>query len=251
MVGRSVEQIDSLRQPQFVAVRGCEPYELTYSYSLSRVPTRLAGLAIEGAEALLRHSPGRRLRFFTGLLDPPISSRILHKLFALLRAGVVVLQGDRRSALHSAANPARSDLGFALHADLFLTERVWLVFDDVPRGGSGKSLFLPRLSLVRTMRTIPSISDDVCRRICGLLDGGYDRDAFDESFDLLWSPRHAWTEQLRAALEAQTWAIKLRRGEGYLLSDRCWLHGRTAVRGRLSSGRFRRLVYGLESRPAR
>lgn len=243
LIERNLECILALSVPSCISVRGCDPYSSTYSYRLSALPDPLVRFALEAAEALLRVRTGRRMRFLSGMLDPPLSSSVFHKCFALIRAGMARLKGDPRAALYAPVKTERVDDGFPLHSDLFLTERLWLVFDDVPKGKSGKALFLPRHLLdaaIKTNHLVPSVTR---RRLRALFGGRTVGDSFDECYDLIYSDK-PWTASLVQAMKRNYWAIKLYRGEGYLLNDRRWLHGRTAVKGRVSATRFHRLVYG-------
>jgi hypothetical protein len=244
LIEENLERILALPVPSSIAVRGCDPYSSTYSYRLSVLPKPVVHFALEAAEALLRVRTGDRIRFLVGMLDPPLSSPVLRKCFALIRAGVARLQGDPRAALYAPVKTERADPGFPLHSDLFLTDRLWLVFDDVPNGSSGKALFLTRRDFdaaVKANHLIPSVTRQGLRMILG---GGTGRDSFDEFYDLVHSPDKPWAASLAQAMKRSCWMIKLRRGEGYLLNDRRWLHGRTAVEGRVSAKRFHRLVYG-------
>lgn len=245
LIEKNLVCIDALPAPSSISVRGCDPYGSTYSYRLSALPDTIVRFAVEVSEALLRVHTGRRMRFLSGMLDhPPLSSAVLHKCFALIRAGVARLNCNPRTALHAPVKTERSDGGFPLHSDLFLTERLWLIFDDVPRDRSGRALFLTRHlfdTVIRMNNLIPSITR---RRLRTILSRGTGRDSFDEFYDLIYSHDKPWTTSLARAMNRSCWSIKLHRGEGYLMNDRQWLHGRTAVRGRVSATRFHRLVYG-------
>lgn len=240
----NVAEIRRLPCPPRISVPGCSPYEVTYSYRLSELSPSLFRFAMQMSEALLRVKPDNTIRCFAGFLDEPSSGPVFHKCLALFRAGIVRLTRDPRTALHAPVKQQRVDAGFPLHADLFLTDRLWVIFDDVPAGRSGQTLFLPQRrfdAAVSANRFIPHVIE---RRLRTLLDRRRSRDSFDEWFGLVYSPDHPWAASLARAMRRHCWSIKFRRGEGYLLNDRVWLHGRTAVRGRVSPNRFRRLVYG-------
>jgi hypothetical protein len=241
-LSRESSRLRALPAPPSIVVRGCEPYDKSHTYRLSSLATSVAEFALDTSLALLNEVPNDGLRFFDGMLDI-VSSAQLQKLFALLRMGVAALHGDARSALQPPVPRVLEDEGFLLHADLFLTNRVWLVFDDVPNDRSGKSLFLPGKSLDQALKRNALLPAPIRRVIQALLKGDSGSDAFDECFDLLHSEEHAWAGELGRDIRRSSWAVKLRRGEGYLLDDRRWLHGRTAASGGVRSGRFRRLVY--------
>lgn len=240
----NLPHLANLRNPASIWVRGCEPYPSTYSYRLSALPKSLAGFAIETAEALLRVRVGPKLRFTSGMLEPPLTSAVLHKIFALMRAGMAHVNGDPRTALHAPVKTERRDKGFALHSDLFLTERLFLIFDNVPPGTSGKSVFLSREVFETAVAGATLMPAQQQSKLRSLMRGQVNGDSFNEWFELVYSSEYPWTGQLGRRTKQLSQAIKFQRGEGYLLHDRHWLHGRTAAKGFVSENRFRRLVYG-------
>lgn len=241
------KDVDQLAAPSKISVRGCSPYECSYSYRLSRIDRSLRERVLSLSESLLSFPLGSTLNLLTGMLDPPSSSSRLAKLFALLRAGVVRLTGDPKSALNAPVFATRRDDGFPLHADLFLTERLFLIFDDVPQGPLGASLFLPVKTLLDVASQLHGMPPQVAGRLRHLVKNSAARDSFDEFYDLLYSEDHAWRDEMAGAIKLVRSQIKLNRGEGYLINDRHWLHGRNPLHGAVSRSRFRRLVFGLRS----
>ena len=228
-------------------VRGCAPYAASYRTSIERLTERDRNKLFAFA-AQLRDGPYREdLYFFRDMLGPPFDTRRIRVVFAMLRMALVMQADDERAALYSPVATERSDPGFELHADLFLTTRVWLIFDDVPDDGRGASLFLSRREVLRSIRSIPAIPEEQARSIAQLMTKPIARDSFGKLFTFLHSKRNPWYWPLRGALQRRQSSIALHRGEGYLIDDRRWLHGRTAVMGRVSSSRFHRLTYSLAS----
>ena len=244
LIEKNLNRILALPRPGCISVRGCDPYSSSYSYRFSALPVPLADFSLEMADALLRTRAGRDMKFFAGMLDPPVSSLVLHKCFALIRAGVARIYGDGRAALHAPVQTRRVDDGFPLHSDLFLTDRLLLIFDDVSKGNSGKALFLSRESFDAAVKCNPQMPFVTRKKLRGLWRGPVRKDSFDESFNTIYSSDDPWAASLVHTMNKNCWQIKLHRGEGYLLNDRQWLHGRTPVNGRVSEARFRRLVYG-------
>jgi hypothetical protein len=241
--------VDQLSAPAKISVNGCSPYEYSYSYRLSRIDRRLSKHLLCLTESLLSFPLGTTLNLLTGMLDAPLSTSRLAKFVALLRAGIVRLTGDPKSALNAPVYAARHDDGFPLHADLFLTERLFLIFDDVPQGRSGASLFLPVRVLFDIAGRIQEIPRQTADRLRHLVKNGANRDSFDEFYDLLYSENNPWQSNISRALRLARSRIKLRRGEGYFIDDRHWLHGREPLHRAVSPSRFRRLVFGLLSTP--
>lgn len=70
----------------------------------------------------------------------------------------------------------------------------------------------------------------------------HQEDRYEENFDLLhgW---YEWTEELERRMQQRQLRIKLYSGQGYMLHDRWWLHGREAINGKLTHKRLHRLVF--------
>ena len=241
-------EIDRLPKPPRISVHGCAPYDCSYSYGLSRIGKRLRARTLEFSEALFSIQVGKSLYLFTGMLNSPFTSGRLHRFMTLLRAGIAYVTGNPKSALHPPVYAERHDKGFPLHADLFVTDNLWLIFDRVASGNSGQSLFLATKKLLQIIRGLSDFPAVMRERLNQILDRRSNKDSFDEFYALLYSSRHAWCDILASRLRQAHGKIKLDRGEGYLLNDRYWLHGRTSVNGYVSQSRFRRLVFG-EVRP--
>lgn len=243
-IERNKPVLKALAAPAFANVRGCYPYDSSYTYRLAALPDSLRDFGLETAEALLRIRTEKTLRYLTGMIEPPLSSPIMHKLFALIRTCAANLIGDARAALHAPVKTERVDKGFPLHFDLFLTDRLLLIFDDVPPGGRGKALFLSGCDYKAAVTNNHLMQPRTKQRLLELLAGAAHADTFDEWYQLVYLSDDLGVASLRKAMKMSSLAIKLRRGEGYLLNDRHWLHGRTAINGRISTKRFHRLIFG-------
>jgi len=243
-IATNLERIEALPRPGSINVRGCDPYNTTYTYRMSALPDRLVHFAIDAGRALLAFRLDHQMRFLSSMLQPPISSVVLHKIFALIRCGVVRNTMDGRTSLHAPVKTKREDEGFPLHFDLFLTDKLWLVFDNVPSGSAGRSLFLSRAEFEKALAGNRLMPECMRRKILALLRATPTEDSFDECYDLIHSEEHSWTRLLEKICRRESLAIKLWSGEGYIINDRKWLHGRTPVKGAIPTNRFRRLVYG-------
>jgi hypothetical protein len=234
-----------LRRRVFIAeIEGCAPYGDTYFLPLDSLSQQECGEFMRFATTLLSFSC-RELCFFRHLLDPPFCSGQLHVVLALLRTALVRLAGDQRAALYSPVTTKRVDHGFRLHSDLFITTRVWLTFDAVPNDQTGASTFLSSRDLMTIIRSTRQVPSKIADYISTVMRRPIGRDSFDKLYRVLHSDENRWHEPLQCALQENMNMIRLRRGEGYLIDDRRWLHGRTAVSGKVGSKRFRRLTYGI------
>ncbi len=232
------------RRVYIVEIPKCTPYGATYRTHLDALSVREYSSMLYFAENLMRTSPGTESYFFRGMLAPDFTPRDIRVLFALLREAMVVVARDDSAALYSPVTPERKDPGFNLHADLFLTSRLWLLFDDVPRDGSGASLLLPRKELEKLLCDLSSVPFAVAHEVSTLMSKPLNHDSFDRLYGLLHGEERPWCEALNTAMKGCVKSIPLLSGEGYLIDDRHWLHGRTAVSKRVSSRRFHRLTFG-------
>jgi hypothetical protein len=225
---------------QKIRVPRCTPYGITYSRDGDDSVEIGEGLR-RFAAALQRFPVASRAIFFRRMIRGPLDRETLHGLFAGLRSAMVELAGDPRAALHSPVSRVRaSENEFQLHADLFVSERLLLLFDDVPNDGSGATLLLSRRRLLAGLRAMTP--ERVRARIARCLTSTLRADAFKRLFDLLHGP-HPWRDALADFFDRAAERIELARGEGYLLHDRYWLHGREAVSGEVGTFRFHRLTY--------
>lgn len=134
---------------------------------------------------------------------------------------------------------------FALHADLYPPMFLLNIFDDVPSDSSGASLFLPAERFFESIHSLQCIPGDIKAAMVDCLDRPVPEDRYQEFYDLLHGD-HQWTGELQKELQGHARAIKLFRGEGYILNDRRWLHGRTAPSGGVPQNRLYRLVFDTE-----
>jgi hypothetical protein len=241
-VARYERELRTISRPALINVRGCEPYESTYDVPLRRLlwlPERdLRTLA----RALAAIAPGRNMLVLDRLMDHEIDSGLLLSLFVLFRACLVDASGNPSQAMSRPVNRVARDLGFPLHADLFVHRRLLIVFDDVADHG-GASLFLSTSVLTRLLRENHACPARVRIRVATLLRDRLPIDRFDEFFDLLHNHRHPWVPELEERMAEHQLMLPLRRGQGYLIDDRAWLHGRMPSDIPVRSGRFRRLAF--------
>lgn len=223
----------------------CKPYGATYRTHLRGLSGTQIKFLTAYAESVQAHDPKTQVIFFRGMLQSALSSRELRVLLSLLREAMIYVAGDEAAALYSPVTPEQRDPGFNLHADLFLTTKLWLIFDDVPGDCTGVSLLLSRKILLKSVRQIPSLPPHVAKEILHLLDRPLKSDSFNRLYGLLHGTGHRWSVDLNEHMKKHVLNIPLRVGEGYLIDDRRWLHGRTAVSRRVSKQRFHRLTFGL------
>jgi hypothetical protein len=239
---QSADVIRNLPAPGLVRVAGLAKYNSTFSY-WPRTYADFGRRILSFSRSLIAVAPESKLFLLHGLFTPDLDGPGLHKLFATFRDAFVQLAGNERAAMYTPLGQTGSRIGdFPLHADLYIPRVLFNVFEAVPDDGSGASLFLPVPKLRLLMPEISSLPYDVETLILSLLEEDSDYDGFELLDDLLHGPG-VWVGDLEAAMERNQLRIKLHSGEGYLLDDRKWLHGRDAATGGVPPNRLHRLVF--------
>jgi hypothetical protein len=218
-------------------------YAYTFDVSLrSLMRTAMVVDLTPFVDTLLRRNPREKIAFLTGL-DCRGEGWRLHTLFALLRALIAHRTGNPWGVMYAPlASLGKSEGEFPLHADLYRPEVLLNVFDAIPADGSGRSILLPMRQFLPIVRKLPEMPRRVRQRLLQALRTPADQDRYDEVYDLLHGP-YPWSGPLNDALRRRQLAIALGRGEGYLVHDRRWLHGREAPTGGVTVSRLRRLIY--------
>jgi hypothetical protein len=238
-----------LSKPPLVYVSELNDYDQTFSWPPTKwTDARLRGQFSDFAQSLYATRPHRRLMLFNALIDEDLDAKRLHALFALLRGTMIRLARDRRAARYSPLGKQEGD--FPLHADLYVPRILFNVFNKLPSNQSGASLFFPVAALRELVASIGSLPAAQGRRIVATLREESGTDRFDVLYDLMHG-EHKWVPHLEAAMKRRQFRIKLGSGQGYLLDDRAWLHGREAPQGGVPANRVHRLVSACRRRNTR
>lgn len=239
------KEIETLRSPPSIHLLRGKEYDDTYTLEASRLSDKkLTRDLMFFAKDLYGLQISNQLMLFTSLIDKDLSGRGLHYLFAFLRAALVSCSRDPLSALcQPISRSQKRGSEFLLHSDLYVPAILFNVFDDVENDSSGASLFLSVSSTIEILSQAGSLPLEVRLRITDNLTGMHDKDFYEENYDLLHGCAHQWTQDLERRMMKQQLRIKLFSGQGYMIHDRKWLHGREALRGRLSSKRLHRLIF--------
>ena len=235
---------DLLPEPELVRF-GFGEYDLSLDLPPNcALPPPLLARLEKFAVSLHEETKRSSLKLLTGLIPAGISSHAVRLLFAATRSIIAGLTGDPYSALFAplGSTGRRKHMKFRLHADLYPGRYLLNVFDNVPSDLSGASLFLPIEKFEHVLSSIPSVPAEIRSTMFDCLNHPACTDRYQYFYDLL-NGDYAWTDELQEKLDAETYSIKLFRGEGYLLDDRKWLHGRTAPTGGVPVNRLYRLVF--------
>ena len=195
------------------------------------------------AESLYAIDLPQQLLFFTGLIDNEITAEDMHTLFAVLRSSIVTRYNNEMEALYTPLTVSNKGY-FPLHCDLYIPRTLFNVYENVPSDSSGASIFMTTenllLNILPGLKTMP---DAVKENIEKVIGHNEPVDQYQELYKLLHKRDNAWYKELKEKLENGTFAIKFEKGQGYMLSDRKWLHGRMKPSGALTKKRVHRLVF--------
>jgi hypothetical protein len=230
------------------------PYDYTFSISFSEVSSQLDLSALhEFAVGLYDlQFQADRLIFLDRLLNRDLSGNGLQWLFAFFRETIVRLAGDEMAALSTPlGRVGPSVAGFPLHADLYPAETLFNVFDEVPSDDSGASLFLDFATLTKLMSEIAGVPSEIKELVHECREDVLTTDRFEDFYSALHSGNTPWKAELERAMLASAERIRLHGGQGYLLNDRKWLHGREAPTGGVSGRRLHRLVFNRRAQQER
>jgi hypothetical protein len=206
----------------------------------AKLRKRLTAIAI----ALHRLPHFSNLILFDHLMDDVIDGATIRGLFAYIRSALVQETSDDNVAIYAplgvVGGTAQKD--FPLHADLYPPVFLFNVFDRVPRDGSGASLFLPMHVVRNAVEHNSLIPKDVKSWFRHLIAHPSNTDHYEQFYDFLHGDK-PWSVSLLKEMQSATVRISLGRGQGYLVHDRRWLHGREAPSGRVLKDRLHRLIF--------
>src|SRR6202035_3975224 len=192
---------------------------------------------------LFHFNPGDRLNFFRHLINDEISNADLHKLFSLLRSHLVFLFKNSMSALYPPLTPMKNQSDFPLHCDLYIPKILFNVFAKVANDNSGCSTFLRLENLFELLREVDSMPDNTKRKLKSIVTSETGVDRYEDFFTLLHDEDNPWFAELQGKLIKENLRIRFERGEGYMINDRVWMHGREKTNGGVSIKRLHRLVF--------
>lgn len=233
-----------LPDPIVVNAGGQAPYGATFSLR----PSWLAGRRIvrdlrSFAQSLLLVRPEGSAMLLTGVIGDEFPAGALHKLMAAARSDIVRRSRRPSAAMHAPILEERSsENAFSPHCDLYRARILWNVFDDVPSDGSGAATLVPTDAALASLVTARLLTVQRQRRSRELLDGPIGHDSFHRMYRLLYGGSPA--ASVEDLLFSLSMTLPTRRGDGYIVDDRRWLHGRRAASTGISGRRLHRLIFG-------
>lgn len=239
-----VADCDVAGTPPLIRINGLGKYNRTYSLPVTLIskPALRSRFTAFVSSLYVQRLAGK-LMFFDRLMDG-LTGAQLRVLIAIMRSVLADLAGNERAAMYAPlSQTGRSEKDFPLHADLYVPQFLFNVFDEVPLDDSGASVFLSFESLKLILADLRTMPTRYAREIVNQFEKETGKDRFTRTFSLLHGMKHPWVEDLNAGMRARQFRLKMKTGQGYLLHDRSWLHGRDLPRGGVSVNRVHRLVF--------
>jgi hypothetical protein len=236
-------------KPSFVKLKNYDQYNYTFHIRIEKIKGPLLRAFMPFAISLAHFRVGRGLNFFSNLINRRMTAPLFHFTIALMRAALVSYRNHEMAALYAPLTITNEENEFPLHCDLYIPNILWNVYEEVAPGDLGSSLFLPTEFLLQEeLPQLQKIPAGKVKRIREILSRTGRKDRYEEFYDLLYNTAYPWTAGLKERLESNAYQYKFKKGEGYMLNDRLWMHGRTAAAGHVNKNRLHRLVF--ESRYA-
>jgi hypothetical protein len=218
---------------------GKEPRNLyTVTWHVPLAAVRDGGLReelLEFVRAFLEYElPPEDAVVLTGMLEGPGRDAAL-ALIGWMRAAIVHITGEPSSAIAAPtgssgqaddASGPEGDNSFEPHSDMWIPALLFNIFNRaVPGQGESTLLAVDELWDIATAVGMPA---DTLRELrLAVVEAG-ECDYFDHFNGLMYGDQ-PWAEALKAALFEASMTVPMTPGQGYLVNDRRWLHGRTAL----------------------
>lgn len=238
-------ELDTLKKPKAVRILGGKEYDNTFSIDISSIADKaLARRLSFFARSLYELQVSDRLMLFDNMLGEELTGRGLHFIFAYFREAIVELTANPMSALSQPLyREFKEPKDFPLHSDLYIPKILFNLFEDVPDDSSGASLFLPVPLFLKILSGLKSIDEVSRQRIVRIITGEQSKDCYEEFYYLLHGDDKEWKRELEKQMTLRQMRIKLYSGQGYLINDRLWLHGREGPSKGVSRNRLHRLIF--------
>ncbi|MBN9384749.1 MAG: hypothetical protein J0H74_28600 [Chitinophagaceae bacterium] len=237
------QSISSLHQPELLYIKDHKDYNYTYSAVFEKKDEPFMRDFKHFAFSLYHFDPKDRLNFFTGMIDSQITDQYYHKIISLIRVVITRDLKDPMAALYAPLTPGKAQSDFPLHCDLYIPKILFNVFGKVATDGSGRSTFLPLDTFFNLLNKVPSMPVDIRNQIKNIFKEELKSDHYEKFYSLLYNEENSWSADLKKVLAKAKISIGLQKGEGYMINDRVWMHGRDRTTGGISRKRLHRLIF--------
>lgn len=245
-IPRLKQQLKKVKTVDFIFLKKYKQYNYTYQVNIKKLDPDFIEVFTQYTRSLLKCRPGQKIYFFTNLIDNDINGRLYHFIIALFRSIIVKINMNDASALYSPLTTGKHESEFPLHCDLYIPNILFNVFEKVPDNFSGASIFVKTEVLLKeVIPFIRIVPIETVKRIRSFIYGTRTDDNYDEFYSLLYNKEYPWARTLKKELHKRKFKIRLLKGQGYMIDDTVWMHGRGKTIGGVSSKRLHRLIFAI------
>ena len=187
--------------------------------------------------------------FFTNMINKDITFNGLHCFFAALREILIKKMNDKWSAIYSPVKTQQknNEKEFPLHYDMFIPKILFMIYNDTPQGKQGSTTFLSTKELKKILAKTKSFPLEKRKIVINMISNtDKQNDQYYAFWDLIHDETSEWYKELHSKMNAKRQIVKFKTGEGFLVHDRLWMHGRTKTKENVNIKRLIRLVFNTE-----
>lgn len=218
----------------------------TYSVDLKRVGPVFCKTILKISDGIGKIKLKDELYFFDDMIGNTFSSEAFQFLISCIRADLSTRRGDEMGSLYPPLSTAKPKNTFPVHSDFYFPVHLWNIFDEVPEGNQGLSLLLQVDTLLnKIIKQIPNFPPDKEAHVRSLFKEKVQNNdhAYYDLFAILHSKENWWAEEIESGIDKYVLSLKLNRGQGYMVNDRKWLHGRGFTADEVTIKRLHRLLF--------
>lgn len=231
--------------PKLIYIKGLGEYNYTLHVDTNKIENSIKIELENLVVGISRFPVGNRLNFFHSLINNRIGGDLFSFFLGYTRSRMAQMNNNEKAALYPPISVASEENEFPPHCDLYPPTILFNIFEDPSRGNDGASVFL----------TIDTLFNEVLPNLNGftnkhmqeaekLLFFETGKDRYKSFYSLLYLRK--WSAELRAIINSKVALIKFNKGQGYMLNDRVWMHGRGQTRQIFDAKRLHRLVFNSE-----
>ena len=169
--------------------------------------------------------------------------------FASLREILIKKLNDRWGVIYSPVKTQQkhNEEEFPLHYDMFIPKILFMIYNNVPQGKQGASTFLSTKELRKILLKTKSFPAKKRKLFADMIrKTERQRDQYYDFWDLIHDETNDWHDELYYKIESKKQLVKFKAGEGFLVHDRLWMHGRTKTRKNVNIKRLIRFVFNTQ-----
>ncbi len=222
----------------------------TYTLKISKIENKeLRKQLYDIADSFYNFKHNSQPIFFKNMINKNITFNGLHCFFAALREILIRKMNDRWSVIYSPVftQQKNNEREFPLHYDMFIPKILFMIYNNVPQGRQGASTFLSTKELKKILSKTKLFPSKKRKLVMDMLRKTERKgDQYGAFMDLIHDKNNEWYKELHDKMESKKQIVKFKAGEGFLVHDRLWMHGRTKTRKNVNIKRLMRFVFNTQ-----